>query len=460
VSSGPVLPFVDLPPGASPENPQGATPLDAATFNQLQISLLAQIEQGAVGATGPSGPGGATGAAGATGSGSTGATGTQGPTGPGGGATGATGSVGSAGSAGATGASGASVTGATGSTGPLGPTGPGGGATGATGTAGTAGAVGATGVAGAVGATGAGGSGAPGWTAYTPTWTCSSGTNPAIGNGTLTGRYWQLGATVYVRIFMQSGSTTTYGTGNWLFALPVSSSASGNSQGFLGYAVAGADYQITSVIVAGGSVLYPSDATGALSATVPFTWASGNSLWFEGFYESSSSSSAGLLQGATGPTGASGTGATGASGSGATGATGTQGATGPGSGATGATGPGGATGTSTTGATGASGSGSLAGVNSQSGTTYTLQLSDANEFVSCTNSSSITVTIPTNASVAFPIGTSVYIGQNGTGTVTPSATSGVTLQGSGGLLATSQQYSLIALLKVGTNTWWATGDRG
>lgn len=66
------------------------------------------------------------------------------------------------------------------------------------------------------------------WTAYTPTWS-SSGTAPAIGNGTLTGRYIQLGKLVVFRIFWQAGSTTTFGTGYWTWTLPVTRSTAGNS---------------------------------------------------------------------------------------------------------------------------------------------------------------------------------------------------------------------------------------
>jgi hypothetical protein len=58
------------------------------------------------------------------------------------------------------------------------------------------------------------------WTEYTPAWS-SSGTQPSLGNGTLTGRYTQTGKTVTGIVEWQAGSTTTYGTGNWLFSVPV-----------------------------------------------------------------------------------------------------------------------------------------------------------------------------------------------------------------------------------------------
>jgi hypothetical protein len=46
------------------------------------------------------------------------------------------------------------------------------------------------------------------WTAYTPTWTSDSG-SPSIGNGTLVGRYKQLGKTVFFNLKLTYGSTTT-----------------------------------------------------------------------------------------------------------------------------------------------------------------------------------------------------------------------------------------------------------
>lgn len=57
-------------------------------------------------------------------------------------------------------------------------------------------------------------------TSYNPTWT-SSGTQPAIGNGSLTGSYLQAGKLAKVRIVLLAGSTTTFGTGLYTFSLPI-----------------------------------------------------------------------------------------------------------------------------------------------------------------------------------------------------------------------------------------------
>lgn len=58
------------------------------------------------------------------------------------------------------------------------------------------------------------------WTAYTPTWTAAT-TNPTLGNGTLVGSYLQVGNTVLWKFDLTFGSTTTAGSGNYVFTLPV-----------------------------------------------------------------------------------------------------------------------------------------------------------------------------------------------------------------------------------------------
>lgn len=58
------------------------------------------------------------------------------------------------------------------------------------------------------------------WTSWTPTWT-ASGSNPALGNGTLVGAYKQIGSLVIARFKLTIGSSTTKGTGNWRLSYPV-----------------------------------------------------------------------------------------------------------------------------------------------------------------------------------------------------------------------------------------------
>ena len=68
------------------------------------------------------------------------------------------------------------------------------------------------------------------WTSYTPSWT-SSGSAPAIGNGSVTGAYQRIGRNVIVRIALVWGSTTTNGTGTYFLSVPVTSNSTQPSVG-------------------------------------------------------------------------------------------------------------------------------------------------------------------------------------------------------------------------------------
>ena len=102
--------------------------------------------------------------------------------------------------------------------------------------------------------------------------------------------------------------------------------------------------------------------------------------------------------------------------------------------------------------------------NAQTGTTYTFLLTDAdNKLVTASNASAQTYSIPTNASVAFPIGTQINLIQIGAGQVTVNAvTSGTTtIVSTGATAATPKcraQYSAITLVKRDTDSWYAIGD--
>lgn len=95
--------------------------------------------------------------------------------------------------------------------------------------------------------------------------------------------------------------------------------------------------------------------------------------------------------------------------------------------------------------------------NAQTGTTYTLVLSDVAKVVSLTNGSAITLTIPTNATTAFPTGTQILLYQGGAGQVTIGG-AGVTIRSQGSKLKLNGQYAVGGLLKVGTDEWVAFGN--
>ena len=87
---------------------------------------------------------------------------------------------------------------------------------------------------------------------------------------------------------------------------------------------------------------------------------------------------------------------------------------------------------------------------------YTLLLTDGGKLVEMTSSSANNLTIPLNSSVAFPIGTSIFVLQAGTGQTTIVATAGVTINSFIGLKIIGQ-WSGCTLIKRDTNTWAAIG---
>lgn len=103
------------------------------------------------------------------------------------------------------------------------------------------------------------------------------------------------------------------------------------------------------------------------------------------------------------------------------------------------------------------------GFNAQTGTTYTFALTDNGKVVTASNASPQTFSIPTNASVAFPIGTQITVIQIGAGQVTINAvTSGTTTVASTGATSTAPklrvQYSSATLIKANTDLWYVVGD--
>lgn len=101
-------------------------------------------------------------------------------------------------------------------------------------------------------------------------------------------------------------------------------------------------------------------------------------------------------------------------------------------------------------------------LNAQTGTTYTSVLTDSYQvLVTMSNASANAFKIPTNASVAHPVGTVITVLNIGAGTCTISAvTSGTTTVLSAGATAASPtlaQYKSAACIKTGTDTWYIVG---
>ena len=101
-------------------------------------------------------------------------------------------------------------------------------------------------------------------------------------------------------------------------------------------------------------------------------------------------------------------------------------------------------------------------INADATTDYTTVLADAYQVLQPMNkATAIAFKIPTNASVAFPVGTAITILNKGAGAVTISAvTSGTTTVLSAGTVAaapTLAQYKTAVCIKTATDTWYVAG---
>ena len=102
-------------------------------------------------------------------------------------------------------------------------------------------------------------------------------------------------------------------------------------------------------------------------------------------------------------------------------------------------------------------------INAQTGTAYTLALTDSQTngsqpLLSCANASPVSVTVPDNATVAFPVGAQVDVVQDGVGKVTFVPTAGVTINSKAGSKSIGGQYVGVTLIKTAINTWLLVGD--
>ena len=93
------------------------------------------------------------------------------------------------------------------------------------------------------------------------------------------------------------------------------------------------------------------------------------------------------------------------------------------------------------------------GFNAQTGTSYTLDITDQDKLVTLANANPITLTIPPSV---FSVGQSIAIQQLLAGQVTIAGGSGVTFTGTGTKLRA--QYSGALILCTGTNTFTVIGD--
>jgi hypothetical protein len=127
------------------------------------------------------------------------------------------------------------------------------------------------------------------WSDYSVGWTQSDGSTLAIVDGSLVGRYQQIGKTVHVRIVWTRGATTNVGTAGqyWRFTLPVAPSTYQQVGSGVYYRGAG-PYPCTVGFVNGTYiyVMQSFSATGArLGTSTPGAWASGDWIALNLTYE-------------------------------------------------------------------------------------------------------------------------------------------------------------------------------
>ncbi len=120
-------------------------------------------------------------------------------------------------------------------------------------------------------------------------WTPSF-TNFTLGNGTATCKYSQIGKVVFVYITIIWGSTTSATASTMTISLPVTSSntASNIGSGFLRDVSAGTGIPGTMEFSSTISAIFGHSGTGSnstVTATAPFTWATGDTIKMNGFYE-------------------------------------------------------------------------------------------------------------------------------------------------------------------------------
>lgn len=87
-----------------------------------------------------------------------------------------------------------------------------------------------------------------------------------------------------------------------------------------------------------------------------------------------------------------------------------------------------------------------------------LVLADAFTHIRQTNAGGCVVTVPLNATQAFPIGTKIRFTSAGAAASTLVATGGVTLNSRGGALTAAGQFAVYEIEKVATDVWDVLGD--
>lgn len=119
------------------------------------------------------------------------------------------------------------------------------------------------------------------WTSYSSSWT-SSGTAPAIGNGSIVGYYSKIGRLVTVRAAVYCGTSTTFGSGYYGLSLPFAAQVTNVPSGL--FAIAGSwvlsnagttFYDVNAMIVQSS----PSTVNGIVNGSGSFFGAANPAAW-------------------------------------------------------------------------------------------------------------------------------------------------------------------------------------
>ena len=127
--------------------------------------------------------------------------------------------------------------------------------------------------------------GFPGKFAYTSNWSGTT-TNPAIGDGTKNSNFSISGSRIFVEIALEMGASTTYGSGSWGLTMPISPSTE-ITMNAKGHVLVGSAFDLNTLnlvyigATTGARIRF---ATGTVGPTLPFTWASGDTLYLTGSY--------------------------------------------------------------------------------------------------------------------------------------------------------------------------------
>jgi hypothetical protein len=115
------------------------------------------------------------------------------------------------------------------------------------------------------------------WNTYTPSWT-STGTQPAVVDGTLLGNYTQIGGLIVAKVSLTIGASTTFGTGSYSMSLPVAEDSTVGFSAGPGIAFDSNPGVVYIVHWRAAALLSNASPIATLSPSVPFTWASGDQL--------------------------------------------------------------------------------------------------------------------------------------------------------------------------------------